>query len=347
MSDPLRPQVSPRAKVFVALAAILGLALATAVIGAFGLGSVLAALQKIGWRGFAALTAYSAFPFALLGTAWFVLMPGLPLRRWTVFVWARVLRDAATEVLPFSQVGGFVVGARAAILQGVAPLAAFSTTVVDVTTELIAQLGFTGLGVAMLAARLSGGGQSDHGGLIGASVLGLALSAAGAAAFIAAQRRGMGLVEGLARRFLPGAVAGAGAFGRALNALYQRPWRLGAAVAIHLAAWVASAAGAWIALRLAGVAIGLPDVLAIEALVTAVRSAAFVAPMGVGVQEAAYALVGPIFGLPAEMSLALSLIKRARDLAIGLPALLIWQAFEGRRLVKGRTGGDDLTGDID
>ncbi len=332
--------MSRRAKVFVALAAVLGLALATAVIGAFGLASVLAALQRIGWRGFAALTAYSILPFALLGTAWFVLTPGLPLRRWTVFVWARVLRDAATEVLPFSQVGGFVVGARAAILQGVTPVAAFSTTVVDVTTELIAQLGFTGLGVAMLAARLSGG--RAHGGLIGASVLGLALSAAGAAAFIAAQRRGMGLVEGLARRFLPGAVAGAGAFGRALNALYQRPWRLGAAVAIHLAAWVASAAGAWIALRLAGVDIGLADVLAIEALVTAVRSAAFVAPMGVGVQEAAYALVGPIFGLPAEMSLALSLIKRARDLTIGLPALLAWQAFEGRRLVKGRAEGDDL-----
>ncbi len=345
MSEAPRPRVSRRAKVFVALAAIAGLALATAVIGAFGLGSVLAALQRIGWRGFAALTAYSILPFALLGTAWFALTPGLPLRRWTVFVWARIVRDSATEVLPFSQVGGFAAGARAAILHGVAPLAAFSTTVVDVTTELIAQLGFTGLGVAMLAARLSGGGaQSNHDGLIGAALVGLGLSAAGAAAFVVAQRRGMGLLEALARRFLPGAVAGAGALGRALNALYARPWRLAAAVAVHLAAWVASAAGAWIALRLAGVAIGLPAVLAIEALVTAVRSAAFVAPMGVGVQEAAYALVGPILGLPAEMALALSILKRARDLAIGLPALLAWQAFEGHRLVKGRGAGDDLAG---
>jgi putative membrane protein len=336
VSEAPRAPVSRRARLLVALAAIAGLALATAVIGAFGLTAVLAALERIGWRGFAALTAYSILPFALLGTAWFVLAPGPPPGRWPVFVWARILRDGATEVLPFSQIGGFAVGARAAILHGVAPLAAFSTTVVDVTCELIAQLGFTALGVAMLATRLSGG--SAHGGLIGASVLGLALSAAGAVAFIAAQRRGLRLVEGLARRFLPGAVAGAGAFGRALNALYERPWRLAAAVAIHLAAWVASAAGAWIALRLAGVAIGLAEVLAIEALVTAVRSAAFVAPMGVGVQEAAYALVGPIFGLPPEMALALSLIKRARDLAIGLPALLVWQAFEGRRLVKGGGG---------
>jgi hypothetical protein len=32
------------------------------------------------------------------------------------------------------------------------------------------------------------------------------------------------------------------------------------------------------------------------------------------------------------MALALSLMKRARDLAIGLPALGLWQAIEGGRL---------------
>jgi len=331
-----------RGRLAIALAAVLGVALATAVVGALGLAPVLAALLRFGWRSLAVLIVYSIFPLALLGTAWFLLIPAAPPRRWVVFVWARTLRDGATEVLPFSQIGGFVIGARAAILHGVAPVAAFSTTVVDVTTELIAQLGFTGLGVAMLAMRLAGG--EGHNGLIGAAVLGLVLSAAGALAFIVAQRRGMGLVEGLARRFLPRAVAGAGALGAALNALYERPWRLGAAVLVHLAAWIASAAGAWIALRLAGVAIGLADVLALEALVTAVRSAAFVAPMGLGVQEATYALVGPLFGLPADMSLALSLLKRARDLAIGVPALLIWQVFEGHRLVKGAPNGTDLVG---
>jgi putative membrane protein len=336
------PAPARRARLAIALAAVLGLALATAVIGAFGLASVLAALARIGWRGFAFLTAYSLLPFTLLGSAWFVLTPGLSPRRWAILIWARTVRDSATEILPFSQVGGFVIGARTAILHGVAPVAAFSTTVVDVTAELIAQLGFTGLGVGLLAMRLSA--RSTHDALIGAGLAGLGLSAAGAAAFIVLQRRGMGLLEGLARRFLPGAVAGAAAMREALNALYARPLRLGAAAMIHLAAWIASAAGAWGALRLAGVAIGLADVLAIEALVCAVRGAAFVAPMGIGVQEATYALVGPLFGLPADMSLALSLVKRARDLAIGMPALLVWQAFEGHRLVKGSPNDNDLIG---
>jgi len=33
--------------------------------------------------------------------------------------------------------------------------------------------------------------------------------------------------------------------------------------------------------------------------------------------------------LTPEMALAISLIKRARDLVIGLPALGVWQAVEG------------------
>jgi hypothetical protein len=52
----------------------------------------------------------------------------------------------------------------------------------------------------------------------------------------------------------------------------------------------------------------------------------------VGVQEGAYIILGAAFGLTPEMALALSLLKRARDLAIGLPALGVWQAEEGGRL---------------
>jgi hypothetical protein len=38
--------------------------------------------------------------------------------------------------------------------------------------------------------------------------------------------------------------------------------------------------------------------------------------------EGAYALLGPLFGLPVEAALALSLLKRARDITIGVPVLL-------------------------
>src|SRR5256714_10681251 len=64
----------------------------------------------------------------------------------------------------------------------------------------------------------------------------------------------------------------------------------------------------------------------------AVRTSAFAVPNAVGVQEGAYILLGATFGLSPEMALALSLLKRARDLAIGLPTIGVWQALEGGRL---------------
>ena len=53
---------------------------------------------------------------AVMGIAWGVLMPGI--RMW-VPIWGRLVRDAGSELLPFSQVGGYVLGARAITLAGV------------------------------------------------------------------------------------------------------------------------------------------------------------------------------------------------------------------------------------
>ncbi len=323
----------------VVLAIGLGLAVATAVVGYIGFPAVYIALARVGPRGLATLCLYSFLPFFLLGSAWYVLGREEPARRWPIFIWSRIIRDSAGELLPFSQLGGFVIGARAAVERGVAPTTAFSTTLVDVTTELLAQLGFTGLGVGLLLMRA--GSHLSGNALVGAALVGLLLTALGAAAFIGLQRRGGGLVERLITRFLPGAASETTLVVQAIDDLYAHPVRIAAAVAIHLTAWVASAVGIWLALRAAGVAIDLTAVLAIESLVGAVRSAAFVAPMGIGVQEASYALLGPLFGLGPELSLAVSLLKRARDLVIGVPALLVWQGLEGLRLVSRKPGPAD------
>jgi hypothetical protein len=60
-----------------------------------------------------------------------------------------------------------------------------------------------------------------------------------------------------------------------------------------------------------------------------VRSVAFMVPMAAGVQEGGYLVVGAAFGLPPDQALALSLLKRGRDLALGVPALIGWQVMEG------------------
>jgi hypothetical protein len=50
------------------------------------------------------------------------------------------------------------------------------------------------------------------------------------------------------------------------------------------------------------------------------------------VQEAGYAGLVPIFGLPPEIGVAVSVLRRARDIAVGIPALLAWQWIEARRV---------------
>jgi len=106
---------------------------------------------------------------------------------------------------------------------------------------------------------------------------------------------------------------------------------VGLSTALHFVGWVASAIGTWIAFRLIGAHVDLASVIAIESLVYAARSAAFVVPNALGVQEAAYAVLAPLFGVGADVGLAVSLLKRARDVAVGVPILLVWQSVESRR----------------
>jgi len=322
-------------KLRIVIIAALGFALALYLVTYVGLGAVFSAAIAVGWGGFAILCLYALGLFLLLGAAWHVLLPGASLAELKVFIWARMVRDAASEVLPFSQLGGIVLGARAAILHGVASPLAFASMIVDVTTEMLAQIAFIALGIVILSER------APQSALTAIFVIGLALAAVGGGLFLALQRYGHWMTGKLAARLLPSAVAPAAALGASLDAIYRHLPRVGFSLALHFAGWIASAIGTWVAFRLIGAPVDLAAVLAIESLVYATRSAAVLVPNALGVQEAAYAVLSPLFGVGAEFGLAVSLLKRARDIAVGIPILLIWQAVEGQRaLAAGRPDGN-------
>jgi putative membrane protein len=308
----------------------LGLALALYLVMYVGVGAVLSAAIAVGWSGFAILCLYSLGVFLLLGCAWYVLLPDSATRPW-VLVWARMVRDAAADVLPFSQLGGILLGVRAAILHGVATSLAFASMIVDVTTEMLAQIIYVALGVVLLSARAPRSSLAAS--LTTLFLIGLVLAIFAGVLLVAVQRYGHRITAKLAAHILPGAVAPTAALAVRFDAIYGSPARVGLSAALHLAGWIASAIGTWIAFRLIGVHVDIAAVLAIESLVCATRSAAAFIPNALGVQEAAYALLAPLFGIGAESGLAVSLLKRARDVAIGAPILLIWQAVEGRRPV--------------
>jgi glycosyltransferase 2 family protein len=312
----------------VAVIAALGLALAIYLALNVGLGAVFSAALAIGWSGFVIICCYALGLFLLLGAAWYVLLPGryasLP-----AIIWARMVRDSASEVLPFSHVGGIVLGARAAMLHGVSQPLATASTIVDVSNEMLAQIAYIGLGVLLVSLRAPPSALTPS--MTMDLVVGLALAAAAGALFLALQRYGPRIIERLGSRLFPGAVAAPAAVAAELGAIYRRRARVVFSIVLPAVGWIASAIGAWIALHLMGARVELASILAIESLVCAARSAAVIVPSALGVQEAAYAVVAPLFGVGAEFGLALSLLRRARDIVIGVPVLLIWQAIEGQR----------------
>ena len=182
----------------IAIIAALGLALALYLVKYIGLGAVFSAAVAVGWGGFAILCLYALALFVLLGAAWYVLQPKSSRVRLGVFIWARMVRDAASEVLPFSQLGGMVFGARAAILHGVPAPLGFASMVVDVTTEMLAQIAYITLGVVILSARAPR--TSFAASLTTVVVIGLAVAALAGGLFLALQRYGHRLTERLAAR---------------------------------------------------------------------------------------------------------------------------------------------------
>lgn len=316
------------------LAAIAGIILGTCVVGYYGFGAVADALLAIGWGGFAIVCLYHLVLFGLLGLSWWVIVPKHGAAKPWIFVVSRAIRDAGSDVLPLSQIGGFVMGARAATLLGLAGPVAIATTVVDITVEMLAQLGYTGLGLGLLLYARPGT-ELAYG--VAAAIV---VTLAAAIAFIVAQRRALDLFEGFARRIarqsLPSATARMRPVQDAIYACYRHPPGLAQGFAFHLAGWIANGIEAWIALSLMGVPVSLAAVLTIESLLYAARSAAFFVPNALGVQEGVYVMLGSLFGLPPETMLALSLLKRARDIIIGVPMLLLWQGLESGRLWKRR-----------
>jgi putative membrane protein len=253
-----------------------------------------------------------------------------------VFVWARLVREAASDVLPFSQVGGIVFGARTAIRHGVAGSEAFASTIVDVTSEALAQIAYIALGFAILSAGVPG--SSSIGTLTKVFAVGLALAVVAGVLLVFLQRYGHRVMGRLAARLIPGAAASADALADALDTIYRSRPRIALSCAMHLIGWLASGAGSWIAFRLIGVRVDLSAVIAIESLVGAAKSAAALVPNALGVQEAGYAALAPLFGIGPEFGLAVSFLRRARDIAIGAPVLLLSQAEAGRRAM-GRAEG--------
>jgi glycosyltransferase 2 family protein len=320
-----------RMRVVPIIAALSGLALTAALIAIFGASAVIHSFLAIGWKGFVVICLIHLALISVMGLAWRGLVPGAPV--WA-FLAARLVRDAGSEVLPLSPIGGCVLGARALMLAGLSGSIAAASTIVDLTLEFFAKLAYTALGLALLVSL-----RPDSAIAVPLAA-GLAAASLAAVGFVMAQQRGFSLFDRVARTLGRGwaerTAAGADALRRALRGSYDRKAGLWSGFVLHLLCWISGTLEAWFALRFLGSGLPFKTVLVIESLLYAVRTFAVVIPNAVGVQEGAYMLIGVGFGLTPQIALVLSLVKRARDLAIGLPVIGAWQIVEGSRLWRRR-----------
>nr|WP_281411480.1 lysylphosphatidylglycerol synthase domain-containing protein [Enterovirga sp. DB1703] len=310
------------------LALVAGLTLAVGIAAHAGMDAVAEVLSRLGGTELLWLCAMQVGSVLLCGLAWWVFTIGASLVACTA---ARFVRDGASSVLAIIPGMGEVAGIRALTLFGARAGNAAGSGVIDLATEIVAQILFTLAGVVALVGVL-GWAELDHAiGIAVASVLPLVVAylvfrigriRKAVVRFVARVEHHFGLAEwGL------GAEAG-----RTVAALWQDRPRLLAGILIHFAAWMLSALQIWYAAWALEAPLSPLGSLALAALVHAARGVLFVVPWGAGVQEVGFVVAGVALGLDEPTGIAMSLAFRVRDILLALPALLLWGVAELREL---------------
>ena len=318
---------------YVYIALTLGLTLAVGLIAWQGLDTVLLVLAVGGWS-LLLLGVYQILPIILAALGWRELLGAVRQRGLvglTVINWIGL---SVNWLLPAAQIDSDLLRARL-LTQRVADGAAAATATASVVVDKTIQAGFSLPGLALLLAVV---GTHEFVGWIGGFVV---LLTGGLWIFyrlqlkspLSAMLRGLQRIPGGSR--LRAATPDGHAFDAALDGLYRQRARLVAAVLWRIAERLSKAGEVWLALWLIGMPVSVGEALILESLTQAVRAAAFLVPAGIGVQEGGLVVIGAAIGLGPDLSLALSLAKRFRELVVGLPGLLGWQIHEWRARKRG------------
>ena len=323
------------------VAALLGFLAVIVLIVESGAQEVARAMLVIGW-GLLPITLFHVVPLSFSALSWRELLPLSSRPNVIRITWIRWIRESVNSLLPVAGVGGDVVSARLAHQRGVPGAQAAASMVVDTTVGVATQMVFVIAGVTLLVVRSSDGAA---GRVASTLLIGVAGFAVAIATFVRLQHRNMFVtLSNLARRLTPekwltGLAGSASAVDDAVVATYRRGSALARSNVLRLFGWAAGAGEIWLIMHFLRRPLNVTDAFVLESLGSGVRAAAFMVPGALGALEGGLVLFGALLGLPADLALAISLSKRVRELALGLPGLVVWQWVEGRRLL-GR--GEDI-----
>jgi putative membrane protein len=313
------------------IAFVLGLAGAIGLIAWNGFETVSRALEALGAGVLLLPLIYAPHYFGAAGS-WSLNFPEGRRPRFPKILHAIWVGIAVETLMPLGGLAAEVVKARLLIRAGTRAGDAASLAVVDMTVQIVVLIFWAILGFSALI--VTGPDETLFWPItIGAGFLALAIGT-----MLYAQYAGLfGKLAQAGARMLRserwrGLADNAHHLDRTIRSIYARPLRVAAACAIRCATRGLMAVEIWAAAWLMGHPISPSDAVMFIGIISTLRAAAFVVPGGLGVQEAAYALLAPMVGLGPDIAIALSLASRARELMMGIPALLLWQIMEGRSL---------------
>ncbi len=305
-----------------AIALVLGVAAVAATVVYAGAGAVAHAIASLRLRGLLLLVLIHLPVVALMGAAWWQASGSHPPASLSRFVWARFVRDAAGELLPFLQLGGVLFGVRA-LGRGRAIAVGAVSASIDGVVELTAKVPYA------LAALLALLVLAPHSRLTRPLSLALAATVVFVAVLLIARRSLTASLEAMARavsaRWPELFSLAEGGPERDIRLSFERILRerghLWTGFGLHLLCWFLGAAEAWVTFELLGFDLTLAEALAIDGTVVGLRTFGWVIPGAAGVQEASYLLAGAVFGIPPAAGIAASFARRARDLLLGIATL--------------------------
>jgi putative membrane protein len=312
-----------------------GVALFIVLLLREGVGQVGLAIAHAGW-GLLALTTYHPVQTLSDSAGWLVLIPRenrVRLSRSFILHW---IGESINNLLPTARVGGDIVVARIAAMWGMPLRIATAAIIVDVTIGIVTKVFYLVTACILLVVAT---GRTDLARPALVAVLTGTLAVTG---FYAVQRAGIfrwsaKLASRLAKS--PGwdaLVQGGEALDQTIRFLYARRWGIAGCCLFWILSWIIASGEVWIALRALGLRSSFTTAVILESASLAIRGAAFLVPGAVGVQEGGYILLGNLLGISGDMALALSLLRRVRELAWGIPGLLAWQLIEAGRLWRGK-----------
>lgn len=320
----------------VVVSTLTGLGVLIALLVYNDAAAVFGTVARVGW-GLALVVVLRGGILVLAGIAWAKLVrPFAPLKL-RVYILLRWIRESINVLLPVAQVGGDLMGGRLLTFWGMSSGLAGASIFADLLIQLATQLVFTLVGFVVFALTISDSRTIHY--VAG----GLTLSVAALSGFYLFQRAGLlRIFERMcmyAARRWPSLAIGEEAWNLHENvqAIYGQKRALLASFAFHQAAWFLGVVEIRIALDSIGLDPGWGECLVLESIGQAVRSADFAVPGVLGVQEGGFLVIGGLYGIRPEVSLALSLVKRVPDLALGIPGLLRWLSLEAERSTRTRT----------